>query len=243
MDEESSSMSICVSSRSTDRGRGSLPTTRGVAPLSGGDSSSSLSSSAGVTIGVARLIPDREAGDTLERLFAGRLGVTGIGSVDLDRLVIDFRDAADSASTRLGMGVCCGTLPGDMRFWANGCGGVRFITVDLAKTVSRTMLAPSFKIDSSSGTLCCSSRMGETVPTTLLPFSTERTSSSRSGLSSSSSALSAPGSACDEPRFLLPRRGVTVSSRCVLLRFTALLPWMDALRCRCAEPFVARGVL
>jgi hypothetical protein len=115
--------------------------------------------------------------------------------------------------------------------------GVLFTRADLPNTAS------SSRNDSSSGALSAISRVGETVPTTLLLFSMERTSSSRSGLSSSSSPSSAPGSAYGEPRFLFPKCGVAVLFVGGLFRFEVLLRWTDALLCRCAEPFAPRGVL
>ena len=240
---ESSSTCISVSACVIGCGRGSLPTTRGVDPLSCGDNSSSPSSCAGAAVGVSRTVPDCEADDVLGCPFGSTLGVAGPGSVDLDRLDIDGRDATDASSTLSVAGVFLRELPGDARICDDACGGVRLITVDLAKTVSRTVLVPSSNIDNSSGTLSCSSRISGTVPTTLPLFSMERTACSRSGLSSSSAPSSAPGCAFGEPRFLLPNCGVTVSSFGVLLRLEALLRWSDALLCRCAEPFAARGVL
>jgi hypothetical protein len=119
--------------------------------------------------------------------------------------------------------------------------GVPFTTGD-AYAVPLCAVPPSSKTDSSSGASSISSRIGETVPTTRLLFSMERTTSSRSGLSSSSSPSSsfAP---MFEPRFLLPRCGVAVCALGVFPRFELLLGWVDALRWGLAEPFARRGVV
>jgi hypothetical protein len=101
---------------------------------------------------------------------------------------------------------------------------------------------PSSKTESSSGASSISSRIGETVPTTRLLFSMERTISSRSGLSSSSSPSSSFAPTF-EPRFLLPKRGVTACTLGVFRRLELLLGWIDALRCCLAEPFAPRGVV
>jgi hypothetical protein len=138
------------------------------------------------------------------------------------------------------MGVLVGTLPEDVRFRASTDTGVPFKAARVFAADLRTVLAPSSRTESSSGASSASSRMGDTVPTTRLLFSMERTSSSRSGLSSSSSPSSVPGCASVEPRFLLPSCGVRFGVR---LRFELPLRWTDALRCRCAEPFARRGVV
>lgn len=187
---------------------------------------------------------DRGAEDVLGCPFGSRLGVVGTGSVDLDLLDVERCDLAGVRPFVPVVGVSCTALPssGDGGGCATTWGGVLFMTVDLANTFSRTMLVPSSNTDSSSGPLSCSSRMGEMVATTLLLFSIERATSSRSGLSSSCSASSAPGCALGEPRFLLPNCGVTVLALAVLLRLDAPLRWSDALLGRCAEPFGPRGV-
>jgi hypothetical protein len=169
-----------------------------------GDNSSALSSSTRAALGVSNCGPDRDANDKAGCI----LGVAGASSVDLDLRRRDCREVNVKLPIPSAIGVLVEVLPEETRFRASTETGVPLTTSAAYTMVLRTVLAPSSRTESSSGAPSSSSRTGETVPTTRLLFSIDRTVSSRSGLSSSSSPSSSPGSACVEPRFLLPRCGV-----------------------------------
>jgi hypothetical protein len=170
-------------------------------------------------------------------------GVAGSSSVELDLRGTDCREVNFKLPILSAIGVVVDLPPEDTRFRASTETGVPLTTSAAYTVVLRTVLAPSSRTESSSRASSSSSRTGETVPITRLLFSIDRTVSSRSGLSSSSSPSPSPDPACVEPRFLLPRCGVTACVLGVLAGLALLLRWTDALLRRCAEPFVARGVV
>lgn len=155
------------------------------------------------------------------------MGVSGGASVDRD-LRAEGRERTELVALALALGVLSSIM------------GVLKTSVDVAACL-RKLPDPSSTADSSSGSSSTVSRMGGTVPTTLLGCSIELASLLCSGESSSGSPSSSRACASLEPRFLFPSCGVA-NAFGVACRLPPLLRCTDALRCRFADLVAVCGV-